>query len=73
MRVRQLIGIYVGQIIEVPYHVAQRCMNAQPPTMCIPGKEPKIRGMVLVDPEPEVQPAPPAPAKRLKRKYRRRA
>ena len=70
MLVRQLIGAYVGQIIEVPYHVAQRCMNAQPPTMCIPGQEPRIRGIVLIEPEPEEK--PPAPVKKSKRKYRPR-
>ncbi len=59
MLVRQLIGINAGKIADFPYHIARQGLDAQPPIMCIPGEEPKVRGMVL-EPMP-VMAAPVAP------------
>ncbi len=65
MLVRQLIGINAGKIADFPYHIARQGLDAQPPTMCIPGEEPKVRGMVL---EPMPVMAEPAAPKRKKAK-----
>lgn len=57
MLVRQLIGSFAGHKIEMKYADAQRCIAAG--TACVVGEEPKIRGLKMVDDEPEVLAADP--------------
>lgn len=43
MKVRQLVGRFAGQIVEMPYHVAQSCIDAG--TAEHPDKPVRVRGL----------------------------
>ena len=46
MKVRQLVGRFAGQIVDMPYHVAQACLATG--TAALPDKEvTNIRGMKI--------------------------
>lgn len=51
MLVRQLVGRFAGQIIEMPYHVAQSCLANG--TAALPDAEVRIRGLELTAPPVE--------------------
>ena len=64
MLVRQLQGVHIGEVQEMPYAVAQRLLDSG--AVCKYGHEPKVRGMVLHpapgEPEPEpTEPGEPGP------------
>lgn len=55
MLVRQLIGPLAGEVVEMPYHVAQNCLAAG--TVCLPDASPAVKGL-RVEPESAPEPAP---------------
>jgi hypothetical protein len=57
MLVRQLVGRFAGQIIEMPFHVAQSCLANG--TAALPDAEVRVRGFeVAAPPSEEPEDAP---------------
>lgn len=59
MKVRQLVGRFAGQIVDMPFHVAQSCVSAG--TAAWPDEPVRVRGLTadgkpIVPPKPEVRP-----------------
>jgi hypothetical protein len=53
MKVRQLVGRFAGHVVEMPFHVAQSCVDAG--TAEWPDKPVKVRGLTT-----DGQPVPPS-------------
>jgi len=62
MLVRQLIGPYAGQVVEMPFHVAESCKQAG--TACDPDDHDavrRVRGLEIVPPEVVAEPVVEVP------------